>query len=292
MIGKAMTNLLKTTGLALGLLALGGLGVAQAQDEPDGPHRESEGAGRYTLFVSPAGKPYRGPVTEPYPVAVWFAAADTDHDGRLTRAEFRADAEAFFHELDRNRDGAIDAEEVTIYEKVVAPEIVAAFRPDSGEGPAPPAESQGGGHGGGMGGGMGGGRGGGMGGGGMGGGGGGRGGGMGGGGMGGGGGDRGGGGGGDSASGDHPTRAAEQPQGAAWFSFMGEPEPVAAADGDFDGRITLKEFLAAADERWALLDPKARGFLLLAELPHTPIQDRGRHRRRRGDGGEGERSGG
>jgi hypothetical protein len=116
---------------------------------------------------------------------------------------------------------------------------------------------------------------------------------MGGGGMGGGGGGGGGGrGGGDSASGDHPTRATEQPQGAAWFSFMGEPEPVAAADGDFDGRITLKEFLAAADERWALLDPKGRGFLLLAELPHTPIQDRGRHRRRREDGGERERSGG
>jgi hypothetical protein len=60
-----MTNLLKT--LALGLLALGGLGVAQApaQDEPDGPHRDSEGGGRYTLFISPPGKPYRGAVSEP-----------------------------------------------------------------------------------------------------------------------------------------------------------------------------------------------------------------------------------
>lgn len=256
-----MPNRLQSAGLALGLLALAGCGAAQAQDEPRGPTREPAGGGRYTLFVSPAGKPYRAPVTDPYPVALWFASADADHDGRLTRMEFRADAEAFFHELDRNRDGVVDPDEVTYYEKVVAPEIVAAFRPDSGEGPAPPAQGQGaGGHSGGHGGGRGGGRPGGM----------------------GGGGGRGGNdsrGEGRSASGDRPARAADQPQGAAWFSFMGEPEPVAAADGDFDGRITLKEFLKAADERYALLDPQARGFIVLAELPHTPIQDRRRHAR-------------
>lgn len=255
-----MAHALKTAALALGLIALGGSGAALAQDGPPGPHRDGAGHLRYTLFISPAGKPYRAPVTDPYPVAAWFAAADADHDGHLTRAEFRADAEAFFHELDRDRDGVIAPEEVTYYEKVVAPEIVAAFHPDSGEGPAAPEQSQGrgggrrGGHGGGMGGGMGGG---------------GHGGGMGGRG----GGDRGGGG---APSGDRSTRAAEQPQGAAWFSFMGEPEPVAAADGDFDGRITLKEFLAAADDRFALLDPHSRGFVLLSDLPHTPIQDRSR----------------
>lgn len=76
------------------------------------------------IFISPAGKPYRAGGGDPYPVAVWFNAADTDHDGKLTQAEFRADAAAFFRELDANHDGVIDGFEVQNYEQVVAPEIL------------------------------------------------------------------------------------------------------------------------------------------------------------------------
>ena len=56
------------------------------------------------------------------------------------------------------------------------------------------------------------------------------------------------------------------------FSLVNEPEPVAAADTQFNGRITRAEFMAAADRRFDLLDPKQRGFLTLQDLPKTPVQ--------------------
>src|SRR5262249_14699354 len=96
------------------------------------------------LFISPAGKPYRTAPGEPYPSAVWFAAADADHDGKLTRREFRADAAAFFHELDLNHDGVIDASEITAYEHAT-PEIVLGFRPAQGGGGAGEGGGSGGG---------------------------------------------------------------------------------------------------------------------------------------------------
>ncbi len=76
------------------------------------------------LFISPSGKPWRAEPGQPYPVAAWFAAADADHDGRLTREEFRKEAEGFFHELDTNGDGVIDGFEAQAYEQKVAPEIL------------------------------------------------------------------------------------------------------------------------------------------------------------------------
>ncbi|MEI9891976.1 MAG: EF-hand domain-containing protein, partial [Caulobacteraceae bacterium] len=51
---------------------------------------------RASLFVSPAGEPFRAGPGEPYPVAVWFRLADADGDGKLTRDEFVADAARFF----------------------------------------------------------------------------------------------------------------------------------------------------------------------------------------------------
>ena len=92
----------------------------------DGPPRPGQeaGAGKLpNLFISPAGQPFRAPRDAPYPVALWFAGADTNHDGRLTRAEFRADAAAFFNALDVNHDGMVDGFEVQRYEREVAPEI-------------------------------------------------------------------------------------------------------------------------------------------------------------------------
>jgi hypothetical protein len=84
----------------------------------DGPPRP-----RAQLFVSPAGQPFRAPGDKPYPVAEWFAGADTDHDGRLTRDEFRADADAWFKVLDANGDGQISMPEVTRWEEELVPEV-------------------------------------------------------------------------------------------------------------------------------------------------------------------------
>ena len=86
-----------------------------------GSGRTGDGAGRgVNLFISPAGQPFRAGADDPYPVAAWFAAADTDHDGRLTRQELRRDAERFFHQLDANGDGVVDGAEINAYEHAVA----------------------------------------------------------------------------------------------------------------------------------------------------------------------------
>lgn len=88
-------------------------------DEPgDGPPHP-----RAQLFISPAGQPFRAPGGRPYPVADWFAKADADHDGRLTRDEFRADADAWFTTLDANGDGQISMPEVTRWEEELVPEV-------------------------------------------------------------------------------------------------------------------------------------------------------------------------
>lgn len=88
-------------------------------DEPgDGPLRP-----RAQLFISPAGQPFRAPGGQPYPVAAWFAQADANHDGRLTRDEFRADADAWFKVLDADGDGQVSMPEVTRWEEELVPEI-------------------------------------------------------------------------------------------------------------------------------------------------------------------------
>ena len=94
-----------------------------------GSAREAEGgtatgAARLNVFLSPSGEPFRGGRDDPYASAAWFARADTDHDGRLTLAEFRADALRAFARYDTNGDGVIDAFEIQHYEEAVAPEIL------------------------------------------------------------------------------------------------------------------------------------------------------------------------
>jgi hypothetical protein len=74
------------------------------------------------IFISPAGEPFRAAPGEPYPVADWFRAADSDHDGRLSQAEFLADAKRWFDGLDLNRNGQLEASEIDAYETdVLAP---------------------------------------------------------------------------------------------------------------------------------------------------------------------------
>ena len=68
-------------------------------------------------FVSPTGEPFRAKGGEPYPSAAWFARADADRDGRLTSAEFVADAGGWFRRLDRDGDGQLIPDEVAAYER-------------------------------------------------------------------------------------------------------------------------------------------------------------------------------
>jgi hypothetical protein len=185
------------------------------------------------IFISPAGEPFRAGPGAPYPVTEWFARADSDHDGRLTRAEMRADALHFFDRLDENHDGVIDGLELQDYEQKVAPEILPQIvdlragegmdqsltfgdprnadnrseRRGSGLANRQPAPAQGVGV-----------------------------------------------------------------QGAAVYSLENTPEPVAAADAQLDGRITRAEFARAVDSRFDLLDKSHSGYLTLAILPKTPLQ--------------------
>jgi Ca2+-binding EF-hand superfamily protein len=104
------------------------------------------------LFISPCGKPYRSKPGEPYPVVAWFNAVDTNHDGKIDKAEFEAEARDFFSTLDRNGDGVITDQEISYYEHSMVPEITAGITPSSlGDGQAHLIQVQmgGGGHGGG-----------------------------------------------------------------------------------------------------------------------------------------------
>jgi hypothetical protein len=246
-----LSRLRATCILMYAALCLGACASGPPQDGPRGdwgkaprarPPGEGEAGGpprqpRRSLFISPAGEPFRAEPGAPYPVAVWFAGADADHDGALTRDEFTADALRFFDKLDGDHNGVIDGFEVSTYETQVAPEILQGFQ-GGGEGPG--MRGQGGprgqgGHGGGR---------------------------------------RGGGGhpGGGKRGGGGPMGG--MLQGATPYSLLAEPEPVSASDGDFDRRITRAEATKAAKARFALLDKDGDRKLSLAELPQTPLQAR------------------
>lgn len=60
--------------------------------------------------------------------------------------------------------------------------------------------------------------------------------------------------------------------GAGRFTFLNIPNPVASADADINRAVGQAEFLAAAAERFRLLDPNQKKALTLADLPHTPAQ--------------------
>jgi hypothetical protein len=180
------------------------------------------------LFISPNGQPFRASAGAPYPVAQWCAQGDKRDDGKVDRAEFRADAAAFFHVLDKNGAGVIDPFDLQAYEQHVVPEILGAYRipegrvsgfPPGAGGPAPRRGLFGGRQ---------------------------------------------------QTPGD-PGEASVL-DGAAPYELIPDPEPVASTDFAGDGRITLAEFLRAADERFDRLDAKHRGFLLLADLPKTVAQ--------------------
>lgn len=110
-------------------------------DGPDGPGFGPPGrgpggpGGGPQLFISPAGEPFRAPPGQPYPVAAWFAGADSNHDGALSREEFVTDSLRFFAVVDADHDGVIDGFEVSAYETRIAPEIVGGAAPSTRRGP-------------------------------------------------------------------------------------------------------------------------------------------------------------
>ena len=184
------------------------------------------------LFISPSGEPFRGGEGR----RVWFARADTDRDGALTLAEFRADAMTFFKVLDANGDGKIDGFENQAYETKIAPEITRMSIPDEGGGDrrgpmggdsqashiprgGPDGPRGGNRHGGG------------------------------------------------------PRRAAPR-EGAARYGLLNEPQPVRGADANLDWKVTTEEWAKAAGRRFALLDADGDGQLTLATLPGRPAEAR------------------
>jgi hypothetical protein len=204
------------------------------------------------------GEPFRSDDPAGDNVGTWFAQADANHDGAVTLAEMQADAARFFATLDTNHDGEIDPDELTRYETEIAPEVQVGTQMGAGS-------TFGRGGGGGSGGGR-------------------RGGGRGGGGWGG----RRGGGGGEGGGGEGGGRRGgnggfdEGLEGAGRYSFLNIPEPVISADTNLNRGVSREEFLAAAANRFVLLDTNHDGRLTRDELPPLPQIHSGRQKKRKG----------
>jgi hypothetical protein len=59
-------------------------------------------------------------------------------------------------------------------------------------------------------------------------------------------------------------------EGAARYSLINEPEPIAAADANVDGKVTMAEWMAITDRRFAKLDRAKTGRLTRDSLLHPP----------------------
>lgn len=116
--------------LALALLTIAAQASASAQ--PPSPTRHWAGT-----FISPMGEPFRPAARGDDALATWFGNADRNGDGRLTLAEMQQDAERFHGALDGNHDGEIDPDEISHYERAVAPEVVSGSSYGLLEGAAP-----------------------------------------------------------------------------------------------------------------------------------------------------------
>jgi EF hand len=237
------------------------------------------------VFFSPHGRPYRAPRGAPYPVVDWFKDADRNGDGKLDRDEFVADAAAFFAFLDLTGAGVLDTSEISFYEQRIAPEVLgmrvtvyadgrqrvspdgvrlwrAQYSPDGGGPFGQSSQGQGPG-----------------------------------------------GPGGPGQPGSpgqmghsDPNEGQVVPQdaqpaarptpdsetdlgtGASPYSLIREPEPVTASDPEYVIRAVVRKasFLAHAHDNFDLLDQAHRGYLTLASLPKSPVQELLERGQRRG----------
>jgi len=223
------------------------------------------GSAQALTFISPMGEPFRSGSGDKPPEEIWFERVDANNDGKITRAEFMADAGRFFRMLDLNHNDEIGPEEIEHYEEDIAPEVRA------GGFDLPVPGGAGGGHHG----------------------------------RGGGGGSRRHGGvsrGAGDDEGAPPSDSPSPPQhydaaneGGARYSYLDLPEPVVAADLNFDRAVSPREFVEAAHQRFDALDANHDGVLTRDELPHlggahfgrSPQGQGGGHRpHREGDGGD------
>ena len=194
-------------------------------------------------FISPMGEPFRSHSTSDDTLADWFRQADRNHDGILTPVEMQADADRYFAVLDTNHDGEIDPDELVHYEWQVAPEIQVMSKTRRARGEPAPKEKHRGGWQAGMGG------------------------------------DE------DDPRSNHDWRRRDRQdgfQGAARYSLLNIPEPVAAADADFNRGISQGEFREAAATRFHLLDDQGAGVLTLMQLQalRASIAAAGKHPKR------------
>jgi hypothetical protein len=180
----------------------------------------------WAAFISPMGEPFRPHGATDDTLADWFNQADRNHDGFLTLDEMVADADRFFATLDTDHNGEIDPDELAHYEWEVAPDIQVMSKTRRAAGQPAPAVKP------------------------------------------------------DEADEDHNRgrdrqRGAEMDgslgmggslQGAARYSLLNIPEPVAAADTDFNRGVSKEEFRQAAAARFQLLDGGRHGKLTLAQL--------------------------
>lgn len=227
------------------LLIFGLLGAAQAPISPSTPITVT---GRpWAPFISPMGEAFRAHAATDDTLAKWFYQADRDRDGYLTAQEMQTDADRFFATLDTSHDGQIDPDELAHYEYEIAPEIQVMSRTRRAPGqPAPVVKAV-------------------------------------------------------DEDDQLTKREREQDrrkrreeayaslglagelQGAARYSLLNIPEPVAAADTDFNRAITLDEFRQAALARFQLLDSTHQGRLTLADLEGLPHAPDGKKRKREKD---------
>jgi hypothetical protein len=191
-------------------------------------------------FISPVGEPFRARPTGEAPIARWFGQTDRNRDGAITADEMQTDADRFFARLDGNSDGRIDPEEMKIYEWEIAPEVQVNSQWKRPRGvAAPPVRTDA---------------------------------------------DR------ERRFGrrpgedEHDGYRADGLQGAARYALLNIPQPVASADADFNRLVTLDEFRQAAAYRFKLLDSKNLGRLMLQELEaRLPTRPEGKRGKRRKD---------
>ena len=195
-------------------------------------------------FISPMGEPFRARSQADDTLARWFGQADRNSDGLLTQDEMTADAARFFAKLDSNHDREIDPDEIAHYEWEVAPDIQVMSPRRRAQGEPLPRDKRIGSDG--------------------------------------------------RHDGERSRRKekieAEQLgiggalQGAARYGLLNIPEPVAAADTDFNRGVTLEEFTRAAALRFQLLDTAQQQRLSLAQLQvirSAALADGGRSNRNR-----------
>ena len=197
------------------------------------------------IFIAPSGEPFRSAAGEPYPVAAWFAGADTSHDGKLTEVEFVIDASRFFKTLDLDQNEQLTGVEIKRYENDVAPEVrtgtfesidwkVNGARGRGGRARAlgllqvqtddltshvPEVWNR--------------------------------------------------------------KKDTYVGSGAAKYGIIAIPEPVMGMDTDLNGIVTKREMVSAAQRRFRVLDSDNRNYLLLAELPETYAQSHAPKKRKR-----------